>query len=576
MTRILAACVCVLGILGAAASCVVFPAPEHEALRALLIVPALLMLPGLAWARGAIHPIDRVLRASVLSTAFGIPLLAAAAQTPAPQPVILFGSALFGALGWLLPGRRLQRGSTGERIGTATVILATALVALTWRTAIELPLDGNWWSPAGESLPEQGTAEPGDGWRTTRQVGAAWVLKPGDGEATFTMGAGLVAVRGPVGTHVTVDGRSAAIEADPMENPEEGPVPRYLGRGVTSSLVEHGGALHLSAPGTTTVYLVPSAQALWELHGSGELRFGHYYQILNMVEQLRWARETGSSRWVTDVQPPLWSWPLGLVLRGNTADGSLGEQPTANVLFLYLCALIGLVAVRAISRWAPNAPWIAYTLPALALAEHARLMLEPGSAGLPDTLYTLAVVALVASPAGAGWGIVAQLARYPGTLISGLFLLYSGRFRDAARLGVSVGILVLAFALVGQASGALEGWIATATWETGPEHWHGETDPTVLLGRAPEFYRVWLGYAGLAPLIALSGWNRAVRVLFGTAVTYSLLLCTIDHFPSHYFLPLLWLSVIAVAAAKPGPWALRTWLALAGLGYALIYVPITG
>lgn len=574
-SRLLAALASATGVL----TCMVLPvAFGSEPLRACWTVPALFILPGLGFARGAANPLDRVVRAVVIATLCGVPLLVLGRH--AGSLAMFVAAAGIAAVGWARPAPRGERLATGERLGAMLVgVAGLAMCASGW-AVVRLPLDGYWWSAAGEELPEAAEVEVGEGWADVREVGAARVLTPGEGPGNVEMGRGIVVLRGAVGDVLTVDGQVVPVERDPTVDPEEGPVPRYLAAGVASIAVESAGVVTVSDPGRDTVYAIPSAEGLWQLHEAGELRFGHYYQLLNMVEQLRWAREIGEDRWVTDVQPPLWTWPMGLALFANPGGGpgagEPGGQPTANVLFLYLCGLIGLVGVRAVTTWAPRAPLVAYALPALAVAEHVRLMLEPGSTGLPDTVYTLAVVALVATPSGFGWGVAAQLARYPGTLVSGLYLVLAGRYRDAARLAITIAALVALFGLAGLATGALDGWIETATWETGPEHWHGETSPAVLLARAPTFYVTWLGYAGAAPLLALTGWNRAVRALLGTAGIYSLLLCTIDHFPSHYFLPLLWLSVLACACARPGRFAWRHWLAVAGLAYAVAWVPITG
>ncbi len=61
-----------------------------------------------------------------------------------------------------------------------------------------------------------------------------------------------------------------------------------------------------------------------------------------------------------------------------------------------------------------------------------------------------------------------------------------------------------------------------------------------------------------------------------TALSYSLLLCTIDHFPSHYFLPLIHLSAVALAAgAGTLPQRLPRWIILglgvAGLGWSALF-----
>ena len=285
------------------------------------------------------------------------------------------------------------------------------------------------------------------------------------------------------------------------------------------------------------------SEALWALHEAGELRFAHYYQLLNMVEQIDWADELYAERRVTDVQPPLPSYvlagPLGV---------TRGDIPTTNVVLLFELLLLGVAGVRAIRAWAPAAPTPALLLPAVVTLQHARMLLEPGSAGQPDTIYTLAIVGTVTGLASQGYevsGLLAQLSRYPGSLVAFVAALWAGEPRRALRmLGLVVAVAAL-FGLGGALSGSLGGWLDTVAWETFPEHWHGETDPAVLLGRVPRFYGLWIAYAGGLPLLAALRWPKGTRVALGTALTYSLLLCTIDHSPTHYFLPLLHLSAIA-------------------------------
>jgi hypothetical protein len=551
-----------------------------EVLRALLVVPALFWAPGAGWASGCADRFDRFFRAVGVSVVAGMPLLVVAQHVG--SWVLFVGGAGVCVCGFLRQRARLEPLATGPRVGAAAVVAVVALVGGSGGASLALPLDGNWWFRAAEELPESSAdrpTTPGAGWRSQREVGPAWVLTTDAATATVRMPAGVIAVRGPVGSTMRVASgarvpQRVTVEVNPVEDAEEGAVPRYLERGVAALSVvaepDELTTLSLSNPSQSVVYLIPDAEALWTLHGDGELRFSHYYQLLNMVEQLHWARETGLSRWVTDVQPPLWSWLLGLALLGNH-----GEQPTANVLFMYLCLAIGWMAVSVMNRLAPRAPLVAWLLPAAAVAEHARLMLEPGSAGMPDSLYTLAVLGVFGG-AGLGWAVIAQLARYPGALISALALGWQARWRTLVQFGLGVSGLLLFVGVAGWLSGSLAGWIETATWETGPEHWHGEFDPWILLGRAPTFYGTWLAYAGATPLLALSGASKPARALLGTAFSYSLLLCTVDHFPSHYFLPLVQLSALAVAVGKPGVWAWRPWLALAGMIYAVGWVPVTG
>ncbi len=563
-----------------------FPGTAAEAWRALMVVPALLIVPGIGWVRRLERRLDRIFAAVGVGVLCGFPMVVLAQMG---LHGAAFGlAATVAAWGWVIPGRAASPMGTGEKVGVAAVLVSTLAVGISWWPTVTRPLDANWWSSAAEQLPdsisEDAIPVPGDGWATKRRVGNGWVLTATDATLLpVSSGSAIIALRSDVGDELTVDDQTVRLERAPIEKPDEGSVPRYLDRGVASIAVTGSGTHQVGARWGRqgTVYVIPDQETLWELDGRGELKFVNYYQILNMVEQLNWVGETGRTRCVTDVQPPLWTWILATAERGNDEAPHGGmpapppELPTANILFLYICALIGLAGVRVIARWRPDAPLVAWCLPALALAEHAKLMLEPGSADLPDSAYTLAILGLAGS-VGIGWGVVAQLLRYPGTLVSWLMLALDARWRDLARLTSIIVALVLGFGATGWVTGALDGWIATATWETGPEHWHGQADPAVLLARVPEFYGVWLGYAGLAPIIALSGWNRAVRVMLGTAFLYSLLLCTIDHFPSHYFLPLVQLSVLAVACASPGRAAWRSWLSVAGLAYALHSVPITG
>jgi hypothetical protein len=155
-------------------------------------------------------------------------------------------------------------------------------------------------------------------------------------------------------------------------------------------------------------------------------------------------------------------------------------------------------------------------------------------------------------------------------------------------------LAALGFGVAGWNSGALDGWLATVAWETGPEHWHGNADPTELLARVVPFYETWLAYAGALPVlvglgalaVAVAGDRagpalRGARVWAGTAALYSLLLCTIDHSPSHYFLPLLHLPVVALACVSsglPGRWARVALAAVAvvGLWISVTGVPVSG
>ena len=94
-------------------------------------------------------------------------------------------------------------------------------------------------------------------------------------------------------------------------------------------------------------------------------------------------------------------------------------------------------------------------------------------------------------------------------------------------------------------------------FETFPEHWHDDYRTEALLPRIPEFYGHWIMYTGAGLLIAclclFGSTSRArsgLRSLLLGAGVYSMILCTIDHHPTHYFLPLVALTGPAVVAAS--------------------------
>lgn len=558
-----------------------------EMIAAVFVVPALLWAPGRGWARGwSTDPIHRELLAVAASAVALVPITAMARWTGADAWGILLGCTGIGFLGLYRHTPNARPLPAGVAPGAAAGLVLVVLAAWSWRDAVARPLEGYWFHPAVESGWEPAAAIPvtGGGFRSieTLREGArlfvpdrdhAWFMGP------FT-GTALIAVRGPVGTVVKVGSRSMRVSADPTEEVEEGPVPRYLDRGVAAMLVEANVArgerlaVWTSTPGTSVLYVFQDVEAVWELHGAGLLRHAHYYQILNLVEQVRWARELGVTRWVTDVQPPLWSWILAGPL---TVTG--GELPTANVLLAWGLLALSLAGVQAIRAWEGSSSPIALALPGAAAAIHAKLLYETGSAVMPDTWYTLATVGAVATLAATSGtvplGLAAQLFRYPGTLLVGLACAIAGEWGRLRALLVTVGGAAVTFGIIGLLTGELSGWIATVAWETGPEHWHEETTPRVLAARIPGFYAQWLLYAGGTPVLALWSRARGTRVALGSAGLYSLLLATIDHHPPHYFLPLVALSAVALGISARG----RPWLAAAGLvGLFITWtrVPVTG
>lgn len=570
--------------------------PLRETWQAMFSLPAIFLAPGWApaartsRAEGGVRGFNQVFHAAWLSVpvatlGWGLGRLGGGAWT---ELAVAAAATLLGALWPRADGASTATNDAPAGPSAAAATPAATLAALrnerlgggvalllllVWfgRSAgdIARPLDRYWYlEGVDRELPEAGQpctaldgwaevtrmGDPAEGLTRLRPAGRIASLSGCDSRQVFAM-------RAPVDAEVDgLPGGPLAVLASPVEAPEEGPVWRYLDAGVAGRWLDAPDptalTLTFSQPESSTVFLLPTQAALWTLHGSGELRYAHYYQLLNMVEQLRWAQD----RWVTDVQPPLWTWILGpaLALTG-------GGQPTANVLFTGVLALTALAGLRFLRRFAPDAPAVAWALPGLAAVVTGKLLMEPGSTAMPDALYAVAIVAALAGPT-LPFGIAAQLLRYPATGVVVLGTLLSGAWREAARLLGAVFATAAAFGLLGWLTGALDGWLRTVAWESGPEHWHGQTDPAALLARIPAFYRIWLLYAGGTPLLAAVAWPNGTRVALGTALGYSLLLCTIDHSPSHYFVPLVQLAAVACgcSAAHLRPAWARTLLATLG------------
>ena len=531
----------------------------REPWLALLALPGLYVAPGLAWARGWAArrgPVDAVALAFD-SFWFGLPagiaghaLAVGVGGGVATQLAVATASAVVGEL-WVRRGvasGRMRPELVRPPPRPALAVVAGAVLLGAWfaRSAgdVARPLDRYWYVAGVEDrLPVRSAAPAVLGAHAVVGEADEGVVRGEPGAPLTLTGPHpdpfLILVHGPVGQGTTGLGAPVVVRSDPVEDAAEGPVARYQDAGVAARWVDglaEGEALHLQPDADVQLYVVAAQDGVWSLHGSGELRWVHYYQLLNMVEQLRWA----DARWVTDVQPPLWTRVLApaLALTG-------GGQPTVNVLLALVLALGVLGGVGFLQRHAPDAPTAAWLLPGAAAVVVGKLVLEPGSAGMPDALYGVAIVAGLAGRYE-GFGLAAQLLRYPGAAVVALGALLAGDRRAALRLGALVAAVAALFGLGGAVTGELDGWLGTVAWESGPEHWHGEHDPAVLLGRAPEFYRTWFTYAAGTPLLAALAWPRGTRVALGTAALYSLLLCTIDHSPTHYFVPLVTLSALAL------------------------------
>ena len=579
-------------------------------LRALVVPPALLWVPG--WGLAArLDPeqdsrLQRLLDGAWIGMALAWVGVAVGRELGLGHagdlgPFLMGWAGAWTALGaWLGRGRDTRLGTPrGPLLGVAAVAASVLGIAV-WRHAdVARPLEDHWWTGAATAAggPDGGVLAvlPATGWAAASRVGweeaGAWALSPGAGAQTLTAPDGaagtiVLGVQGPIGTHVQVGDARATVQASPMEVPEEGAVRRYEDRGTVGLAVDvdlaPGEPLAVQTD-AERAWLLTGPDAVWALHAEGGLRYVHYYQLLNQVENLDWAREVREDRWFTWNQPPGWS-PLLSIATLLVSPG----LPGGNALFLWVIALVGCSAVRLARVIAPGAPTVAWLVPGAMAAAHGLLMLEPASANFPDSLYAAAILGVATAAAGGrggalgGMGIWAQALRWPGAVLSTFMAVGFAVFTRARPwrglgllwAGVGLGALVaLAAAALGQADDLL----FILYFETFPEHWHGEYAPPELAARVPGFYLSWLTYTGGGLLVATLGAfgarnppRSALRALLFAALAYSALLCTIDHHPTHYFLPLVGLTgpMVVAAAAAARPRLLRSalpMLVLAGL-----------
>lgn len=577
-----------------AALCLLLDAPGWA--MGLLVLPAVFWAPGWGWARwlharkgGDAALLQLVVDATWLSIAQVVVAGCLVRELSLPAWVLLASVVTTGLPGLVLAWKRRAAPvvfpSRRALLGVGVVLLGVLWVANQHAPSLVRPMDAYWWHAAPDQAawdrtPVESEAFEALGWPEAGAMKAT--LEAGEFEIFVPQGGQLLAAaRGAVGTTLSLSQAGAVldralVESDPVVREEEGPVPRYLDRGVTAVVAElASGSATVILDAPATVYLVPSQDAVWALDELGELRFVHYYQCLNIVENQRWAAATLEDLRATVNQPPLWAYQLAVPTALIDKD-----LKGAALLYLWVLVFAGLSGVRLLELAGPRADWPAWILPALATMVHGRLMIEPGSFNFPDSLYAVALVGGMAALLGPRLvrtglvGLAASMLRYPGAVVIGgaavLKALLEGRLRALAKptlyvagAGVALAALV---ALAGLVSGNLGEWLHILWFETFPEHWHGEGDPRVLLSRTPRFYQMWVVYAGGAPLLAIIGARGRSLLILLTAAGYSLLLCTIDHFPSHYFLPLVHLSAIALAAGVGTlPDRIPRWLVL-GLG----------
>ena len=578
-------------LLVAAAAAVALGAPWWVC--GLIVTPALVLGAGLGWARwldraGAGTRLSRGLDAAwvgLLLTWVDVALVREVGLRDLDAGWGLLGLAgLWCALG-LAASRRAaapRRTPRLEAIGVALV--AASVVGLAaWRADdLARPLDGYWYVADADHPPQEPLdLRPGLGWGPPEPFGwpeaGALKLTPTTNRATLATVTGAsgrvaLAVRGPIGSRLSVAGREITVQHSMMEEADEGAVRRYLDRGTAGLVLEldlaPGEELPVEVTGDA-VYLLPGSDAVWALHAAGELRYTHYYQLLNQVENQVWAEEVLEDRWFTWNQPPGWSPILAtstLLVRG--------DLPGANLLLLWVLALVGASGVRLGGSLAPDAPLIAAAAPAGLVACHGLMMLEPASANFPDSLYAAAILATATAAVERrrGWfgglGAASQALRWPGAVF-GLLLLGAAWVGQRVRrplpyAGLLLGLVALGglVAAAAMATGHADDLLFVLYFETFPEHWHDDYAPTSLLPRIPAFYGRWLAYTGgglaLAAVALGAGRDTEARAggrgLLLAALAYSALLCTVDHHPTHYYLPLVALTgplVMAGAASLP-------------------------
>lgn len=485
-------------------------------------------------------------------------------------------AALWTLAGWLIGWGKMhpRRTPHRERVGLGLVILSL-LSLMVWRgDDLQRPLDGHWYLKGADIEGHQTLPlKPGMGWRTVEPIGwpesGAVRLGANRDQPRQTLiaeerlrGRLIAAVRGPVGSQISVQGVENEVLRSMTEEPSEGPVRRYLDHGVAAVSVhlemEPGAELPVTFDGDW-LYLFPSTDAVWSMHSTGDLRYTHYYQLLNQVENQVWAEEILDSRRFTWNQPPGWSPLLAMTVQLVRPD-----LPGASALFLWVLLLLGACSVRTLSLLTPGAPLSAQALPGAMILVHGMLMIEPGSINFPDSLYAAALLAVILSLAMSRprWlvlsGMIAGMLRWPGIITATLFALLwwwvMGRRTDRGLLGLWLSVLAAALVVfLAVQTGDAEDLAFILWFETFPEHWHGNYTLQDLLSRVPSFYGTWARYTGGALLLSFLGlWGslnterRALRFILLSAFLYSAFLCTIDHHPSHYFLPLIALTGPAV------------------------------
>lgn len=481
---------------------------------------------------------------------------------------------------WTAAGLYLGRSNTGppplpprEKYGLLSIILALLFLGFWKAPDISRTLDAHWYlEQADDPRHQLQPLRPANGWRSIEKIGwdeaGAFKLLPSNSFPSLisdhrTNGRIILAVRGPLGSYIEAKGKRNTVAQYMAESEEEGGVRRYLNHGIAAISIwadlQPGDVLPLKVQGDE-VYLLTSSDAVWALHSEGAIRYTFYYQILNQVENQVWAEEILIDRRFTWAQPPGWS-PILAFSNIFIAPDLHG----AAALFMYVLFLVALSSLRLISIIAPRTHFLGWIVPSLLMLSHASLMLEPASHNFPDSLYTVAILGTLIGifsqePLRFGLlGTATQALRWPGTFLStGFILLYFWREKHSPLpylkflwMGAGLGVLIAGLAIL---FGDPEDVLFILYFETFPEHWHGNYNPIELLSRYPTFYKKWIMYTGGMLLLSLpfvwNQHNKAIFTLLGGAFAYSLILASIDHDPSHYFLPLVAITGPAFVASS--------------------------
>ena len=257
---------------------------------ALLAVLGGVWAPGFAWSRRfSKDPLQAGVDAAwigLLQVVLGLFVVRAVQG----GPWVLYGLGT----AWLVAGLAkrgspLRRPQPLELVGLAGVAGGVLLTVGLFRGELARPLDAYWYHAAAddegfEAVPWSAGAGFADerrlGWE---EAGAGAVEDPeGDGGVLELPEGGRVVLvlRAEVGATLAVGDQRTTVQRDVVEIEQPEAVPRYLDRGMVGLEVDAEARalrVEVDAEGPTTLYVLPSSEAVWSLDESGEVRFVHYY-----------------------------------------------------------------------------------------------------------------------------------------------------------------------------------------------------------------------------------------------------------------------------------------------------------